>query len=61
MEPEVKDDISNIQYSDIFSDVKMQITAVKVWKKMKISTSADGGPRSRVRARGTPRSAPHRH
>ena len=27
----------------------------------KISASADGGPRSRVRARGTLRSAPHRH
>ena len=26
-----------------------------------ISASADGGPRSRVRARGTLRSAPHRH
>ena len=25
-----------------------------------ISASADGGPRSRVRARGTLRSAPHR-
>ena len=27
----------------------------------KNSASADGGPRSRVRARGTLRSAPHRH
>ena len=30
-------------------------------KEKKISASADGGPRSRVRARGTLRSAPHRH
>ena len=29
-------------------------------KKIKISASTDGGPRSRVRARGTLRSAPHR-
>ena len=28
---------------------------------LSISASADGGPRSRVRARGTLRSAPHRH
>ena len=29
-------------------------------KLRRISASADGGPRSRVRARGTLRSAPHR-
>ena len=28
---------------------------------LEISACADGGPRSRVRARGTLRSAPHRH
>ena len=30
-------------------------------KSKENSASADGGPRSRVRARGTLRSAPHRH
>ena len=30
-------------------------------KNYKNSASADGGPRSRVRARGTLRSSPHRH
>ena len=37
-------------------------TAVRTTRKEKyqISASADGGPRSRVRARGTLRSAPHR-
>ena len=30
-------------------------------KRWKISASADGGPRSRVCARETLRSAPHRH
>ena len=30
-------------------------------KRIKNSTSADGGPRSRVRERGTLRSAPHWH
>ena len=33
-EPEVKDDISEIEYSDIFSDIKKQIKAVKIWKKI---------------------------
>ena len=33
----------------------------KIATLYKISASADGGPRSRVRARGTLRSAPHRH
>ena len=34
---------------------------VEVVARLEISASADGGPRSRVRARGTLRSAPHRH
>ena len=33
----------------------------ELMKNWSNSASADGGPRSRVRARGTLRSAPHRH
>ena len=33
-EPEVKDQISEITYSDIFSDVERQIKAVKLWTKI---------------------------
>ena len=33
-EPEVINDISDIEYSDIFSDIRKQIKAVKVWKKI---------------------------
>ena len=33
-EPEVKDSIPQIQYSDIFAEVKKQIKAVKTWRKI---------------------------
>ena len=33
-EPEIKDDINLIEYTDIFSDIRKQIRAVKVWKKI---------------------------
>jgi hypothetical protein len=33
-EPEVKDEITKIEYSDTFSDVKSQIRAVKVFSKI---------------------------
>ena len=38
---------------------KMEFSSLCCYQK--ISAHADGGPRSRVRARGTLRSAPHRH
>ena len=31
-EPDIKDQIKSIEYSDIFSDLQKQIRAVKVWK-----------------------------
>ena len=33
-EPDIKDQINSIEYSDIFSDLKKQIRAVKVWKNI---------------------------
>ena len=38
-----------------------KVTYAKEDEELEISASADGGPRSRVRARGTLCSAPHRH
>ena len=43
------------------NDLKSMVEGVLVVCFKEISASADGGPRSHVRARGTLRLAPHRH
>ena len=52
-----------IQAKHLIFEIPKQVLLSRVQQHFyaKYSASADGGPRSRVRARGTLCSAPHRH